>query len=172
MPLALFALFARLGFIVPSDLLGMQCDWTVVGVLLVLAVAEIAIDKVRALDPGFSYAMVVVRGMAGAALFETMLEPGAFVDAGAVPGLVFGAGIAVLVAVLKVITRPASRAEAAGVSTAFLSGLEDVVAVVGGAVGIFLPFVPLLLVGFLLFFFNRIRKRRGRKYEGLRILGD
>jgi hypothetical protein len=171
-PLALFALFARLGFIVPPDLLGMQCDWTVVGVLLVLAVAEIAIDKVRALDPGFSYAMVVVRGMAGAALFETMLEPGAFVDAGAVPGLVFGAGIAVFVAVLKVITRPASRAEAAGVSTAFLSGLEDVVAVVGGAVGIFLPFVPLLLVGFLLFFFNRIRKRRGRKYEGLRILGD
>jgi Domain of unknown function (DUF4126) len=171
-PLALFALFARLGFIVPPDLLGLQCGWIVVGVLSALAVAEIAIDKVRALDPGFSYAMVVVRGMAGAALFETMLEPGAFVDAGAVPGLVFGAGIAVLVAVLKVITRPASRAEAAGVSTAFLSGLEDVVAVVGGAVGIFLPFVPLLLVGFLLFFFNRIRKRRGRKYEGLRILGD
>ena len=171
-PLALFALFARLGFIVPPDLLGLQCDWIVVGVLLVLAVGEIAIDKVRALDPGFSYAMVVVRGAAGAALFETMLEPGSFVDAGAVPGLVFGAGIAVLVAVLKVITRPAFRAEAAGVSTAFLSGLEDVVAVVGGTVGLFLPFVPLLLVGFLLFFFNRIRKRRGRKYGGLRILGD
>jgi flagellar biogenesis protein FliO len=35
-----------------------------------------------------------------------------------------------------------------------------------------LPFVPLLLVVFLIFFFNRIKKRRGRKYGGLRILGD
>jgi hypothetical protein len=171
-PLALFALFARLGFIVPPDLLGVQCGWTVVGVLSALAVVEIVSDKVRVLHPGFSYAMVVVGALAGAALFETMLEPGAFVDASAAPGLVLGAGIAALVAVLKVITRPAYSAGAAGVSTAFLSGLEDVVAVLGWAVGLFLPFVPLLLVGFLLFFFNRIRKRRGRKYEGLRILGD
>lgn len=171
-PLALFVLFARLGFVVPPDLLGLPCDWTVVGVFSALAVVEIVLDKVRALDPGFSYVMVVVRGLAGAALFETMLEPGALLDASAAPGLVFGAGIAALVAVLKVITRPTSTTESAGVSTAFLSGLEDVVAVLGGAVGLFLPFVPLLLVGFLLFFFDRIRKRRGRKYGGLRILGD
>jgi hypothetical protein len=171
-PLALFALFARLGFIVPPDLLGLQVGWAVVGVFSALAFAEIALDKFRALDPGFSYAMVVVRGLAGAALFETMFEPGALLDASAAPGLVLGAGIAVLVAVLKLITRPTSSTESAGVSTAFLSGLEDVVAVLGGAVGLFLPFVPLLLVGFLLFFFNRIRKRRGRKYGGLRILGD
>ena len=171
-PLALFALFARFGFIVPPDLLGLQTDWTVVGVFSALAVVEIVLDKFRVLDPGFSYAMVVVRGLAGAALFETMFEPGALLDASAAPGLVLGAGIAVLVAVLKLITRPTSSTESAGVSTAFLSGLEDVVAILGGAVGLFLPFVPLLLVGFLLFFFNRIRKRRGRKYGGLRILGD
>lgn len=171
-PLALFALFARLGFIVPPDLLGLQTDWTVVGVFSALAVAEIVLDKFRALDPGFSYALVAVRGLAGAALFETMFEPGALLDASAAPGLVLGAGIAALVAVLKVIARPTSSAESAGVSTAFLSGLEDVVAVLSGVVGLFLPFVPLILAGFLLFFFNRIRKRRGRKYGGLRILGD
>ena len=171
-PLALFALFARFGFIVPPDLLGLQTDWTVVGVFSALAVVEIVLDKFRVLDPGFSYAMVVVRGLAGAALFETMFEPGTLLDASAAPGLVLGAGIAALVAVLKLIARPSSSTESAGVSTAFLSGLEDVVAVFGGAVGLFLPFVPLLLVGFLLFFFNRIRKRRGRKYGGLRILGD
>ena len=171
-PLALFALFARLGFIVPPDLLGLQTDWTVVGVFSALAVVEIVLDKFRVLDPGFSYAMVVVRGLAGAALFETMFEPGTLLDASAAPGLVLGAGIAALVAVLKLIARPSSSTESAGVSTAFLSGLEDVVAVLSGVVGLFLPFVPLLLVGFLLFFFNRIRKRRGRKYGGLRILGD
>lgn len=171
-PLALFALFAQLGFIAPPDLLGLNGGWAAVGVFSALAVVEIVLDKVRALDPVFSYLMLVVRALAGAALFETMLEPGTLLDIGAVPGLIFGAGIAALVAVLKVITRPTSGAGSAGVSTVFLSGLEDVVAVVGGAVGLFLPFVPLLLVGFLLFFFNRIRKRRGRKYGGLRILGD
>jgi Domain of unknown function (DUF4126) len=171
-PLALYALFAQLGFIVPPDLLGLPSDWAVVGVFSALAVVEIVLDKVRALDPGFGYAMVVVSALAGAALFETMFEPGALLDGRAVPGLVVGGGIAAVVAVLKVILRPLSNTESAGVSTTFLSAIEDVVAIVGGLVGLFLPFLPLLLVGFLLFFFNRIRKRRGRKYGGLRILGD
>src|SRR5215216_5819281 len=108
----------------------------------------------------------------GAVLFAAVYEPGALFDAGAVPGFVAGGAIAVLVAGSKVIVRPPSRSSSAGVSTAFLSAMEDIVAVVGGVVGLFLPFLPLLFVGFLLFFFNRIRKRRGRKYGGLRILGD
>ena len=171
-PLALYALFAQLGFIVPPDLLGLPADWTGVGVLSALAVVEILLDKVRILDPWFSYAMVVVRALAGSILFETMYEPGALLNGGAVPGLVLGAGIAALVAVLKVLLRPASGTPSAGVSTAFLSATEDVVAILGGLIGLFLPFLPLALVGFLLFFFHRIRKRRGRKYGGLRILGD
>ena len=171
-PLALYVLFAQLGFIVPPDLLGLPSDWTVVGVFSALAVAEIVLDKVRAIDPGFGRAMVVVRVLAGAVLFETMFEPGALLDGRAVPGLVVGGGIAAVVAVLKVLLRPSASAESAGVSTSFLSATEDAVAILGGLVGLFLPFLPLLLVGFLLFFFNRIRKRRGRKYGGLRILGD
>lgn len=171
-PLALYALFAQLGFIVPPDILGLQTGWGVVGVLVALAVLEILLDKVRSLDPAFGYVMIPFRIVAGAALFETMYEPGALLEAGALPGLVAGAGIAAVVAVLKVVLRPSSRTSSAGVSTAFLSGIEDVVAVVGGGVGLFVPFLPVVFVGYLLFFFNRIRKRRGRKYGGLRILGD
>jgi len=171
-PLALLGLFARLGLIVPPDILGLQIGWTVVLLLSALAVVEIVLDKVRALDPAFGYVMIPARAVAGAVLFATMYEPGALLDAGTVPGLVAGGGIAALVAVLKVMLRPSSRTSSAGVSTAFLSAMEDVVVVLGGVVGLFLPFLPLLFVGFLLFFFNRIRKRRGRKYGGLRILGD
>jgi hypothetical protein len=171
-PLALFALFAQLGFIVPPDILGLQSGWAVVGVLGALAVLEIALDKVGALDPAFGYVMIPLKIAAGAALFETMYEPGALLDVSAAPGLVAGGGIAAIVAVLKVMMRPSSRTSSTGVSTAFLSGIEDVVAVVGGVVGLFVPFLPVVFVGFLLFFFNRIRKRRGRKYGGLRILGD
>ena len=171
-PLALFGLFARLGFIVPPDIFGLQIGWTVVLVLSVLAVLEISLDKFRALAPAFGYAMIPVRMVAGAVLFAAVYEPGALFDAGAAPGLVAGGAVAGLVAVIEVIVRPSSRSSSAGVSTAFLSAVEDVVAVLGGVVGLFLPFLPLLFVGFLLFFFNRIRKRRGRKYGGLRILGD
>ena len=171
-PLALFSLFARLGFIAEPDILGLQIGWTVVLALSALAVVEIMLDKVRALDPTFGYVMIPIRMVAGAVLFAAVYEPGALFDAGAVPGLVAGGVIAGLVAGLEVILRPPARSSSAGVSTAFLSAMEDLVAVFGGVVGLFLPLVPLLFVGFLLFFFNRIRKRRGRKYGGLRILGD
>jgi hypothetical protein len=171
-PLALYGLFAQLGFIVPPDILGLQTGGIILGVLVILAVLEIALDKIGALDPAFGYAMIPVRIVAGAVLFETMYEPGALLDLSAAPGLVAGGGIAAVVAVLKVILRPSSRTSSAGVSTAFLSGIEDVVAVVGGALGLFVPFLPVVFVGYLLFFFNRISKRRVRKYGGLRILGD
>jgi hypothetical protein len=170
-PLALFSLFARLGFIVEPDILGVQSGWTVVLVLSALAVVEIMLDKVRALEPAFGYVMIPIRIVAGAVLFAAVYEPGTLFG-GAAPGLVAGGGIAAVVAGLKVILRPLSRSSSAGVSTAFLSAMEDFVAVSGGVVGLFLPFLPLLFVGFLLFFYNRIRKRRGRKYGGLRILGD
>jgi hypothetical protein len=140
-------------------------------VLSALAVVEIMLDKVLALDPAFGYVMIPVRMVAGAVLFAAVYEPGTLFG-GAAPGLVAGGGIAAVVAGLKVILRPPSRSSSAGVSTAFLSAMEDFVAVSGGVVGLFLPFLPLLFVGFLLFFYNRIRKRRGRKYGGLRILGD
>jgi len=171
-PLAVFALFARLGLVAPTDILGLQSGWTIVLALSALAVVEIVLDKVRALEPAFGYVMIPIRMVSGAALFATLYEPGALLEAGVLPGLVAGAGIAALVAVLEVTLRPSSRRSSAGVSTAFLSGMEDSVAIIGGTVGPFVPFLPLLFVGFLLFFFNRIRKRRGRKYGGLRILGD
>lgn len=172
LPLALFGLFARLGFLVPPDILGLSTGWSVVGAFAALAVLEMVLDKVRALDPAFGYVMIPFRMAAGAALFATMFAPGATLEPGAAPGLVAGAGIAALVAVLAVILRPSAGTSAAGVSTAFLSAIQDAVALVGGILSFFVPYVAVLLVAFLLFFFNRIRKRRGRKFGGLRILGD
>ena len=88
------------------------------------------------------------------------------------PYLVAGAVIAGAVAILKVVLRPPARAASSGVSTSFLSFIEDAVGLVGGVLALFVPFLPVLLVAFLLFFYARIRKRRGRKFGGLRILGD
>ena len=173
LPLALVGLFAALGLFVLLEPLGILGSWAVVGALLVLALLESALDKVASLDPVLDYVQTPVRIASGAVLFSAALEAG--LDVSALPELAIGAAIAGVVAVSKIILRPSAKAvdaSAAGVSTSFLSLFEDALALVGGAVGVFVPFLPLALVAFLLFFFFRVRRRRSRKYSGLRILRD
>jgi hypothetical protein len=173
LPLALVGLFAALGLFVLPEPLGILGSWAVVGALLVLALLESVLDKVASLDPVLDYVQTPVRIASGAVLFSAALEAG--LDVSALPELAIGAAIAGVVAVSKIILRPSAKAvdaSAAGVSTSFLSLFEDALALVGGAVGVFVPFLPLALVAFLLFFFFRVRRRRSRKYSGLRILRD
>ena len=173
LPLALAALFAALGlFEPPSSFVDVGSDgwWSVFGALAALSVLEIVLDKVRAVERALNIAMVPVRAVSGALLFTAAL--GFDLDTGSAPWLIAGATIAGAVAVAKVVLRPLAKRASAGVSVAFLSFFEDVVGLVGGAVGFFVPYLPLLLVAFLLFFYYRVRRRRGRKYRGLRILGD
>ena len=170
LPLALVGLLARLGLFqlpAPFDLLE---NWALIGVLFVLALLEAALDKVPALDPILDFVQTPIRIIAGAVLFSVALGVG--LGGEAVPALAAGGGIAGLVSVLKAVLRPPASVAAVGVSASFLSLFEDVVALIGGVVAVFVPLVPLAFVAFLLFFFYRVRKRRGRKYGGLRILGD
>ena len=170
LPLVLVGLFARLGhFALPAPF-GFLDDWLVIGALAVLALLESGLDKVPALDSILDYVQTPLRIVAGAILFAAALQEG--IDVGAIPELVVGGVIAGLVSVLKVILRPAANAASAGVSASFLSLVEDAVVLLGGIIAVLVPLVPLVLVAFLLFFFFRVRRRRGRKYGGLRILGD
>jgi preprotein translocase subunit SecY len=170
LPLALAGTFARLGLFelqAPFDLLS---NWLVIVALLALTLVESGLDKIPALDTVLDVIQTPIRVVAGALLFSAALEAGLGVEA--LPELAAGGGIAGTVAVLKAVLRPPANAASAGVPAPFLSTFEDVVAVVGSILAVLVPLVPLLLVVFLLFFFYRVRRRRGRKYGGLRILGD
>jgi uncharacterized membrane protein len=170
LPLVLVGLFARLGlFELPTPFAFLE-DWAVIGVFAVLALLESGLDKIPALDSVLDYVQTPLRIVVGAILFAAALQEG--IDVGAIPELVAGGVIAGLVSFLKTILRPAANAVSAGVSASFLSLLEDAVALLGGVIAVFVPLVPLSLVVFLLFFLFRVRRRRGRKYGGLRILGD
>jgi uncharacterized membrane protein len=170
LPLVLVGLFARLGlFELPTPFAFLE-DWAVIGVFAVLALLESGLDKIPALDSVLDYVQTPLRIVVGAILFAAALQEG--IDVGAIPELVAGGVIAGLVSFLKTILRPAANAVSAGVSASFLSLLEDAVALLGGVIAVFVPLVPLALVAFLLFFLFRVRRRRGRKYGGLRILGD
>ena len=173
LPLALYALFAALGLLEPpSPYVDVGGDgwWWAFGVLAGLALVEIVVDKIPTLDRPFNYIMIPVRAFAGAVLFAAAL--GVDPDAGSLPWLAVGAIIAGVVAVAKVLLRPSAKEAQAGVSTAFLSFFEDTVGLVGGALALAAPYLPLVFVAFLLYFFYRVKRRRGRKYGGLRILGD
>ncbi len=170
LPLALVGLFTRIGLFDLPVALGFLDNWVVVGTLLALALVEGVLDKIPALDTAVDVVQTPVRVLAGAVLFSAALEAG--LDPAAIPELAAGGGIAGVVAGLKAFLRPPANVSTAGVSAPFLSGMEDVVALVGGIIAILVPLVSLALVVFLLFVFYRIRKRRGRKYGGLRILGD
>ncbi len=169
--LALAALFATFGLFASFGLAGAYLgvgDLALTAVFGGLAIVEIVLDKIRAIERTFNLVMVPIRAASGALLFVVAMG----VEAGVMAWLVAGAVVAGAVAVLKVMLRPSARTRSTGVSPSFLSAFEDVVALVGGVIGLFVPYVPAVLVAFLLFFFNRIRKRRGRKFGGLRILGD
>lgn len=169
-PLFSAALFGALGLFALPDPYGAAAEWPVVGGLGALAVAELALDKVRALERSFNYAMVPVRGASGAVLLAAAVGEGFGADAA--PWLAAGAVVAGGTSVLKVMLRPPARVVSAGVSAVFLSVLEDLAGVAGSLAGLFIPYLPVLLVAFLLYFFYRVKRRRGRKYGGLRILGD
>ena len=174
MPLALVGLFARFGFFdlpAPFDLLS---NWIVIGVLLVLALVESGLDKVPALGSIVDIVQTPVRIIVGAVLFAAAFQTGISSEGFGelVPEAIAGGSIAAVVAVLKVVLNPSSNVASAGTSARFLSSFEDVVAAVGGVLAVLVPLVPLLFVAFLLFFYYRVRKRRGRKFGGLRILGD
>ena len=174
LPLALVALFSALGIFEPPspyvDVGGDGWWWPAFGVLAALSILETALDKIGRVERAFNVVMVPVRAFAGGILFTA--GSGFDVDMGSAPWLVVGALIAGVVAVLKVVLRPQARDASSGVSTSFLSLIEDLVGLIGGAIALFVPYLPVLLLAFLLFFFSRIRKRRGRKFGGLRILGD
>jgi hypothetical protein len=170
LPLVLVGLFARLGLFAMPAPFGFLDDWLVIGVLAVLALLESGLDKIPTLDPVLDYVLTPLRIVSGAILFAVALQEG--IDVGTIPELAVGGVIAGLVSVLKIILRPAANVASAGVSVSFLSLVEDAVALLGGLIALLVPLVPLVLVSFLLFFFFRVRRRRGRKYGGLRILGD
>lgn len=170
LPLALVALAARIGLLETPDALGFLSDWAVVGVLVVLALAEASLDKLGSLDRVLDGVMTPLRLVAGALMFAVALQSTLWV--GAIPELVAGGAIAAAVSVLKAILRPPIGSGSVGVSDGFISFMEDAIALVGGVVAILVPLVPLVFVAFFLFFLYRVRRRRAKKYGGLRILGD
>lgn len=171
LPLAFVALYSHLEFASSPHLTDTPFafleKWWVIGLLLGLAVIEMAADKT------FSRSVILVRAMQplkiifGGVVFAAAMAPEGWV-AMLVTGIL-GFLIAGLADHVWRHMRPASAEKAALV---LISLYVDIIVLVGTLLFVLVPLIGALLTCFLVLVFYRVRVVSRRKHRGLRILRD
>jgi hypothetical protein len=160
LPLLVVALLARFTDLValkpPWDALE---SWWVIGVLLVLLLIEMLVDKVPAVDTINDAIQTFIRPVAGAILFAA--SAGIISDAHPVLALICGLLVAGGVHAVKATARPVVTSTTGGLLNPVVSFLEDVLSFAVAVLSILVPVLGLLLLlAVLIWFIRRRRKRR------------
>lgn len=150
-------------------------EWSL-GIVAVLLVIEMVVDKVPALDSVNDVLQTAIRPAAGGLAFsagsasETVAvsDPAAFVTSAQVWPFVVGVLVALVPHLLKAIARPALNLVTAGAGAAVMSVLEDIGAVVLTVLAVIVPVLALVtLVVVLVWLVRRLRRavaeRRARR---------
>lgn len=160
-PLFVVALLSRVSSLItlnePYDALS---SWWVIGVLGVLMVLEILVDKIPAADTANDVVQTIVRPAAGAILFAASTKViGLHPVLGAVCGVILAGGVHTA----KSGGRPVVTATTAGVGNPVVSTIEDVVSFVTSLLAVIVPyaFVAFVVVGLslLIWWYSRRRRR-------------
>jgi hypothetical protein len=162
LPLLVVALTARFTDLIrlnePWDVM---TSWWVIGVLAVLLLIEITVDKVPAVDTANDVINTAIRPVAGAILFAA--SSGAVGEVHPVLAVVCGLLVAGGVHAVKATARPAVTATTGGLGNWLVSLSEDVVAFVTTVMAILVPvLLALLIVLFFLLLAWWWSKRRTR----------
>ena len=159
LPLLVVALLARFTDLItltsPWDALE---SWWVIGVLVVLLIIEVLVDKVPAVDTANDTIQTFIRPVAGAILFAA--SAGVISDASPVLALICGLLISGGVHAAKATARPVVTGTTAGTLNPVVSVLEDIVSLVLSILAIVVPVLVLLLTASIVFWFIRWRRRR------------
>jgi len=162
LPLLVVALLARFTDLItlsaPWDTLE---SWPVIGVLVVLLIIEIVVDKVPAVDTVNDIIQTVVRPIAGAILFAS--STGAVSEADPVFAMICGLLVAGSVHAAKATVRPVITASTAGTMNPVVSSVEDVASFTISVIAILMPVLGIILLGLLIFWFVRLWRRRRRQ---------
>ena len=164
-PLLLVSLSARfplddplLNLAEPYSVMG---SWWAIGIISVLLLIEMTVDKVPAVDTINDAIQTFVRPAAGAVLFAANAD----IVTNVHPALALGAGLLVAggVHAVKGVTRPMVTATTAGTGNWLVSLLEDIVAFSTSILALFWPVLGALLLLLLLFYGWRLYYRRKRR---------
>ncbi|MCK4472224.1 MAG: DUF4126 domain-containing protein [Anaerolineae bacterium] len=161
-PLLVVALLARFTPLVtlnePWDALS---SWWVIGILAVLLVVEILVDKIPAVDTVNDVIQTFIRPAAGAILFATTTNAiGLHPVLAAICGIILAGGVHVV----KAGGRPVVAATTAGVGNPIVSAIEDTISLVTSVLAIVAPYlvVALIVITLALFTWWYVRRRRRR----------
>ena len=162
LPLLLVALLSRF-----TDLITLESPWNVleswwiIGLLTVLLLIELFVDKVPALDTANDVLQTVIRPVAGAVLFAA--SSGVVTDVHPVLALVLGLLTAGGVHAVKATARPVVTGATAGTMNPVVSTLEDILSLLIAILAILLPLLGIVLLVVLLILLLRWRRRRRRQ---------
>jgi len=162
LPLLVVALLARF-----TDLITLKAPWDaleswwVIGVLVVLLLIEILVDKIPAVDSINDAIQTFIRPVAGAILFAA--SAGVIGETHPVLALICGLLVAGGVHVAKATARPVITGTTAGVLNPVVSAAEDAVSLVVSVLSIVVPVLGLILLLAVLVWLIRRRWRRRDK---------
>jgi len=167
-PLLLVALAARfplndplLKLSEPYNVLG--SGWAI-GILAVLLIIEMTVDKIPAADTLNDVVQTLIRPVAGAILFAA--NANVITDLHPIIALVAGLLLAGGVHATKTVVRPAVTATTAGTGNWAVSILEDIMAFVMSILALLMPLLALLSVlAFALFIVWLYQRRRQRRKQ-------
>jgi hypothetical protein len=159
LPLLVVALLGRFTDLItlkpPWDALE---SWWVIGVLTVLLLIEILVDKVPAVDSVNDVIQTFIRPVAGAVLFAA--SAGVVSDAHPVLAMVCGLVVAGGVHAVKATARPVVTATTAGTLNPVVSTAEDILALVVAVLAIVLPILGFLFLLLVILWLIRRRRRQ------------
>lgn len=150
----------------PDGWAWLENEW-IMGVLGVLLLVEILVDKVPALDSVNDVLQSIVRPASGGLVFSAgsasdtvaVSDPAAFVESAQFWPFLLGIVIALIPHVLKAVARPALNLVTAGAGAAVASTLEDIGAVVLTVLAVVVPLLALTgVVVVLVLLIRRLRR--------------
>jgi len=162
LPLLVVALMAKYTTLIKlNEPWDVMTSWWVIGVLTVLLLIEMTVDKIPAVDSINDIIQTIGRPVAGAILFAASSG----VVGNVHPVLAFIAGLILAggVHVVKATARPAVTATTAGVGNWLVSLVEDILALIAAILSILVPIIIVLIIGFMLLALVWWRNRRQRQ---------
>ncbi|QIM18367.1 DUF4126 domain-containing protein [Leucobacter coleopterorum] len=137
----------------PASWLWLENDWSL-GIIAVLLVIEIIVDKVPALDSVNDVLQTIVRPASGGMVFAAgsasntfaVEDPAALFTSAQVWPFLLGIGIALIPHVLKAVARPVLNILTAGAGAAVMSFFEDLGAAVLTVLAVIVPVLALVLL--------------------------
>ena len=134
--------------------------------LLVLAIAELLLDKFFPRSVIFARVMQPIRIALGGLAFAVAVSPGGWIAS--VVGGVLGLAIAGITDHVRRQTRQVATSSTTAV--VLISVYEDIAVLVGTLLFVLVPLIGALVACLAVLFFYRVERRRRRKHKGLRIL--